>query len=57
MIMLGYLQQLGAHFGAWLYFIASGLLFAEAALLVGWTRLLASSTRDRTHTTRCSDSS
>jgi membrane-associated protein len=33
--MLGFLQQLGGHLGAWFYLIAGGLAFAEAAVMVG----------------------
>ena len=33
--MTEFLQRLGEHVGAWLYLIASGLAFAEAAILVG----------------------
>lgn len=33
--MLGFLQQLGGHLGAWFYLLAGGLAFAEAALMVG----------------------
>ncbi|TDV43542.1 DedA family protein [Actinophytocola oryzae] len=33
--MLDQLQRLGEHVGAWLYLIAGGLAFAEAAVLVG----------------------
>jgi membrane protein DedA with SNARE-associated domain len=33
--MLGFLQQLGGHLGAWLYVIAGGLACAEAAIMAG----------------------
>ncbi|HYQ66515.1 DedA family protein [Actinophytocola sp.] len=33
--MLDQLQRIGEHAGAWLYLIAGGLAFAEAAILVG----------------------
>ncbi len=33
--MTEFLQRLGEHVGAWLYLIAGGLAFAEAAILVG----------------------
>lgn len=33
--MLGFLQQLGGHVGAWFYLIAGGLAFAEAAAMAG----------------------
>jgi membrane-associated protein len=33
--MLGFLQQLGGQAGAWLYLVAGGLAFAEAAVMVG----------------------
>ena len=33
--VLGFLQQLGAQLGAWFYLIAGGLVFAEAAVMVG----------------------
>jgi membrane protein DedA with SNARE-associated domain len=33
--VLGFLQQLGGQVGAWLYLIAGGLAFAEAAVMVG----------------------
>lgn len=33
--MTDYLQRLGDHVGGWLYVIAGGLAFAEAAILVG----------------------
>lgn len=33
--MLEWLQRLGEHVGSWMYVIAGGLAFAEAALLVG----------------------
>jgi membrane protein DedA with SNARE-associated domain len=33
--MLGFLQQLGGHLGAWFYVIAGGLACAEAAVMAG----------------------
>jgi len=33
--MLGFLQHLGGQIGAWFYLIAGGLVFAEAAVMVG----------------------
>ncbi len=33
--MLDWLQRIGEHVGAWMYVIAGGLAFAEAAILVG----------------------
>jgi membrane-associated protein len=33
--VLGFLQQLGGQIGAWFYLIAGGLVFAEAAVMVG----------------------
>jgi membrane-associated protein len=34
-VVLDLLQRIGEHVGAWLYLIAGGLAFAEAAILVG----------------------
>ena len=34
-VVTGFLEHVGNSVGAWLYLIAGGLAFAEAALLVG----------------------
>ena len=33
--MTEFLQRLGEHVGGWLYLVAGGLAFAEAAILIG----------------------